>query len=236
MSKSVQAYLDRGDHKDSLGVMQVRYAVGKKSGGSHEELARWEVGDAIGVLVNASPTFFWTLCHIYSDPRLLRDVRQEISEFMQTTYSPNGGNIKHILDITKLQNACPTLVSTYREVLRTRTSASTSRWITEDTILADKYLLKKDSVLLIPGAVIHADPVWGPDAKEFNPRRFMGKSDLKAGANRSWGGGHTLCPGRFFATTEVTSSAAMMVRHTCICYLPPQHVSLTLTLITGSKI
>lgn len=187
MSKSVQAYLDRGDHKDSLGVMQVRYAVGKKSGGSHEEMARWEVGDAIGVLVNATPTFFWTLCHIHSDPSLLRDVRQEISEFMQTTDSPNGGTIKHVLDITKLQDACPTLVSTYREVLRTRTSASTSRWITEDTVLADKYLLKKDSVLLIPGAIIHADPVWGSGCQGVQSPTLYGQERCKGGSKQILG-------------------------------------------------
>ena len=39
----------------------------------------------------------------------------------------------------------------------------------------------------------------------------MNKQDVKGGANRTWGGGQTLCPGRFFATAEITSSVALMV-------------------------
>lgn len=210
ITKAVNEYFARGDDRDGLGVLTARRDVGKKYGASIDEISRFEVGDVIGVLVNATPTLFWTLIQIYSDKSLLRDIRSEISDFMTTESSSDGPN-RHVLDITTLQDACPLLVSTYREILRTRTRASSSRWVTEDTILADRYLLKKDSALLIPGALIHADPVWGPDAKEFNPKRFMGKSDVKAGANRTWGGGQTLCPGRFFATTEITSSVAMMV-------------------------
>ena len=191
--------------------MNVRHAAGLKNGASNAQMGRFEIGDAIGILVNATPTYFWTLCHIYSDPQLLEDIREELAKFMKTESTQVGDTRKHILDINTLQDACPLLVSTYREVLRLRTQSSTSRWVTQDTLLNDRYLLKKDSVVLIPGAIIHADPIWGPDAKEFNPRRFMGKSDVKAGANRTWGGGQTLCPGRFFATAEITCSVAMMV-------------------------
>lgn len=208
--EAIKSYYARGDDKDSLGVLTVRSDVGKKYGASIDEISRFEMGDAIGVLINATPTLFWTILQIYSDRALLADIRAEIAAFT-TTESPADRPRRHILDINTLQDACPLLVSTYREVLRTRTQAQTSRWVTQDTILADRYLLKKDSVLLIPGALIHADPVWGPDAKEFNPRRFMGKTDVKAGANRTWGGGQTLCPGRFFATMEITCSVAMMV-------------------------
>jgi len=208
ITNAIKAYFARGDDKDALGVLNVRRDVGKKYGASIDEISRFEMGDAIGVLVNAIPTLFWTLVHVYSDPTLLEEIRSEVSAFMTTEAADPP---THILDITTLQDACPLLVSTYREVLRTRTQASTSRWVTEDTLLNNQYLLKKDSVLLIPGALIHADPIWGPDARTFNPRRFLGKSDVKAGANRTWGGGQTLCPGRFFATMEITCSVAMMV-------------------------
>ncbi|KAL6722346.1 hypothetical protein ACLMJK_001453 [Lecanora helva] len=208
--KALTAYFNRGDDKDGLGVLTVRRDIGKKYGATNEEISRFELGDAIGVLVNATPTLFWTLIYVYSHPSLLEEIRSEVANFM-IPQSFSDGSPRHVLDITKLQDACPLLVSTYREMLRTRTRASTSRWVTEDTMLANQYLLRKDSALLVPGALIHADPIWGPDAKDFNPRRFIGKSDVKSGANRTWGGGQTLCPGRFFATTEITSSVAMMV-------------------------
>jgi len=72
----------------------------------------------------------------------------------------------------------------------------------------------------MPSAVVHADTdVWGPSAKDFDPRRFM-KPQHKKGdeqpkrhpaAFRAFGGGTTLCPGRHFATTEVVAVVAMLV-------------------------
>ncbi|MCJ1454876.1 hypothetical protein MMC28_005229 [Mycoblastus sanguinarius] len=78
--------------------------------------------------------------------------------------------------------------------------------------------LKKDSAVMMLGAVQHADAsLWGPNVNEFNPRRFVkrdlkkGEAKLNPGAFRASGSGQTLCPGRFFATTEITSSLAMFV-------------------------
>ena len=157
--------------------------------------------------------FSGMLLHIFSDPALLQDIRAEISASgsLKTSPSADGTKRKYTLDITTLQETCPLLVS-YRELLRLRTFSSTHRWVTEDTLLNNQYLLKKDSVLLIPGALIHADPVWGPNAQAYDPRRFLKKdTNTKPGAYRAWGGGHTLCPGRFFATTEIVSAVAMVV-------------------------
>ena len=204
-------YFERGDHKNGLGVIKVRYDVARKYGATISDIALFEIGDLLGVLVNAQPTFFWTLLHIFSDAALLQDIRHEITASGSLTISTSSnGARKHSLDIITLQDSCPLLVSTYREVLRVRTLSSSNRWVMED-ILLNKYLLKKDSVLLIPGALIHSDPVWGTNAKEFNPRRFLKDTNTKSGAYRAWGGGQTLCPGRFFATTEIVSAVAMMV-------------------------
>lgn len=255
LHKAIHEYLDRGDHKYALGVLKARYDALINNGGTIDDVARFEIGDLIGVLTNATPTFFWMLLTIYSDPALLQDIRAEISTIMTTTTTSNppppppsssstdpsnrnrNRKRKHTLDITALTPTnTPLLHSTYRELLRHRTQSSTSRWITQDTLLANRYLLKQDSVLLIPGALIHADPVWGPDRAAFNPRRFLpnppqeqhspspltststtiatsssSSSKIHPGAYRAWGGGQTLCPGRFFATTEITSAVAMVL-------------------------
>ena len=233
--KIINTYFTSGDDEHGLGVLKARRDVGKKYGASIDEISRFELGDCIGVLINATSTLFWTLLHIYSNPSLLASIRAELSSFITTTgtsttplssspSSPSSRKRRHIIDITTLQQSCPLLLSTYRETLRTHTKSSTSRWVTHDTYINNNnggtYLLKKDSALLIPGALIHADPsVWGPDAKKFSPYRFMsggggGKSPdvpKAGGANRPWGGGQTLCPGRFFATAEITGCVALMV-------------------------
>ena len=205
-------YFGRGDHKNGLGVIRVRHDVARKYGATTSDIALFEIGDLLGVLVNAQPTFFWTLLHIYSDSALLRDIRDEISASgaLKVQISKDGRR-RHTIDITTLEETCPLIVSAYREVLRLRTLSSSHRWVMEDTLLNNQYLLKKDSVLLIPGALIHADPVWGANAKEYNPRRFLKDTNTKPGAYRAWGGGQTLCPGRFFATTEIVSAVATVV-------------------------
>lgn len=244
LHQALNEYFDRGDHKYGLGVLQARHDAVINNGGTTDDVARFEIGDLIGVLVNATPTFFWMLLTVYSDSALLQEIRAEVGSVMKTTPLPSssspeeGGGRKrqhHTIDITALETACPLLTSSYRELLRHRTGSSSSRWILQDTVIAARYLLKKDSVLMIPGALIHADPVWGPDRNEYNPRRFLKPSSspssssslsssnpeeagsakkvvgVHPGAYRAWGGGQTLCPGRYFATTEITSAVAMVV-------------------------
>lgn len=87
-----------------------------------------------------------------------------------------------------------------------------------DTVLAKRYRLKAGSIILMPGATIHALPsIWGDDALQFNPRRFLrstpdaDNTKLHPGAFRSFGGGVSLCPGRHFAATEICAAAAMFV-------------------------
>ena len=223
LHQAINEYFNRGDHKHALGVLKVRYDALINNGGTTDDVARFEIGDLIGVLVNATPSFFWMLLSIYSDPALLSEIRTEISATMTTSSTKRK---KHTLDITAVTpTATPLLHSTYRELLRHRTQSSSSRRLTQDTLLLNRYLLKKGSILLIPGALIHTDPIWGPDATSFNARRFLPKKDPTAnqapsenpaskmhpGAYRAWGGGQTLCPGRFFATAEITSAVAMVV-------------------------
>ena len=83
----------------------------------------------------------------------------------------------------------------------------------EDTVISDQYILCKGATVLIPSGILHADPtVWGPDAAEFRPRRFLNKQHKNQGvAFRAFGGGTLLCPGRHFAFTEVLTFVATMV-------------------------
>lgn len=85
----------------------------------------------------------------------------------------------------------------------------------EDTVLDGKWLLKKDSMIQMPTRVVHTDTsLWGSDADDFNPRRFMknsGSHKAPAAAFRVFGGGTTLCPGRHFATNEVLAVASMFI-------------------------
>ena len=214
--KAMNEYFERGDQERGMPVIKARYKVNKKYGATLDDMSRFEIGDCIGILINATPTLFWSMLHIYSNPALLSSLREEMDAHIASHLSDDKKI--HNIDIGTLQEDCPLLVSTFREVLRYHTHNSTSRWVSEETLLADRYLLKKDSVLLMPGGVVHMDAsIWGEDVESFNARRFLkqdsksAKTKLHPGAYRAWGGGTSLCPGRFFATTEITSVLAMFV-------------------------
>ena len=124
------------------------------------------------------------------------------------------------LDVGILRTSCPLILSVFQEVLRVRSYNASVRAVLKDTMLSDRYLLKKDAVIHMPSHVIHNDTtVWGPNASDFQADRFMSKSDATSGkekrrhpgAFRAFGGGTTLCPGRHFAMTTIISIVAMLV-------------------------
>ena len=214
---SIQAYLSSGGEQGALGVFKARANVFRKYGGTEEDISKLDLTNLIGVLINATPMLFWGILHIYSSPSLLHALREEIDAVARYETSPSGRE-RRILDVKSIQSACPLLNSTFKEMLRYYTHTATNRAVLSDIILADRYRLKKGSILCIPGATVHFNPdVWGPDAHVFKPDRFLPGSDGKgkvpsgAGAWRVWGGGATICPGRHFASQEVMAILAMCV-------------------------
>jgi cytochrome P450 len=105
-----------------------------------------------------------------------------------------------------LTQSCPLLDSTLREVLRLYTSSASMRLVLEDTVLNDK-VLRKGNKVMIPYRALHENPdVWGSDAQSFNARRFLkNRALLRDSSYRPFGGGATLCAGRFVAVAEVLS-------------------------------
>lgn len=217
--KAFEYYFRTGGHKNSSPFVQDRYDISVKNGLSVPDLARYELGSALAILVNTPPTIFWMIYFIYSQTELLAEIRKETESIMATTVSETG-EITRSIDITNAKANCPLLASTYQEVLRHCTIGTSIRQVTQDTVLSGQWLLKKDALIQMPSGVIHRDPsVWGSDVDAFNPRRFI-KDEKPKTANgkrpnpaafRAFGGGTTLCPGRHFATTEILAVVTMFV-------------------------
>lgn len=70
-------------------------------------------------------------------------------------------------------------------------------------------------MLMIPTPVQHTDTAaWGADAGVFDHMRFAREAGRKRPNRvgfRAFGGGHVLCPGRHFASTEIMALAALVV-------------------------
>ncbi|CAO2647247.1 Nn.00g081690.m01.CDS01 [Neocucurbitaria sp. VM-36] len=219
--KGFVEYLEAGRMTQAHQLLQDRKRLHDEGGISIPEQARFEVGFAFAINSNAGITSFWVVNNICSRPELLKQIQEEIQA--------NALSGSDTISYSRLKDACPLLNSVYRETMRLTAPMTSARFVLEDTIIADTYLLRKDTVVQIAGGVIHSDTnIWGPDSSSFNPRRFLysmngSKSnpdgsitDSKANAVhpaafRGFGGGATLCPGRHFAQTEILSLTAVLV-------------------------
>ena len=159
------------------------------------------------------------LFHVLSDANLLQDLRSELVANVAVESSSGEQGCKEVrLSMTALNNLCPLLNSTLKEVLRYHSTSLSARWVKKDTILNRRYLLKAGSIIQIPAAVLHKDPQnWGSKAMEFDASRFIrpteeiGLQQRPAAASRAFGGGSTLCPGRKLATTEILIFVAIFL-------------------------
>ena len=188
-------------------------ARGKTSNGynlSVNDQARFDAVNGHAILANTTPTAFWTLFHILSDAKLLEEVRQQVMPLLEVE-DDNATPLRTIC-ISKIRDV-PILNSILHESLRHYASGTGSRIVLEDTMLDNRYLLKKDCFIFMPNHSYHFDgAAWGPTVKEFDATRFLkeNKSTHHAGAFRGFGGGVNLCPGRFFAMNEILSMCAML--------------------------
>jgi cytochrome P450 len=220
IAQAFEQYFHSGGIEEASVLMHNRYEVGARNGVPVADIARYEVGGVIAILVNTAPAAFWLMYFVYADAKLLEDIRKEVGAIVEVRQDPNGGTIRS-LDITNLKTSCPLLLSAFQETLRHRSMGTSVREVMTDTILDGKWLLKKDSMIQMPSRVIHLDSdIWGNDVHEFKAGRFLsgtGKEKSKdqkranPAAFRAFGGGSTLCPGRHFATNEILAIVSMFV-------------------------
>lgn len=150
---------------------------------------------------NSNPASFWLLLQIATFPGLADRIRKSIT----TTFDSN----EKVVDVELLVND-PLLRSTFNETLRTFSSSMCTRLVMEDTIISD-YNFRKGAAVKCPIRPQHWDAdIWGPDVEEFVPDRSIrepanGLIRGDAKLVRPFGGGVSLCPGRFFASYEVLS-------------------------------
>jgi len=172
---------------------------------------------------NTVPVTSWILIELARDPELLAAIRDEIKTAL---LSPEDAD-EVIWDIPKLV-ALPIFSSVLTETLRLRMSNNPNRLLTADLEVGG-YLLKAGNQVMLPNWNPHVhDPVWtetdtSPNAHpahKFWGQRFLTTDPEtgelanirpKPGTYFPFGGGATMCPGRFFARQEILISVAVMV-------------------------
>ncbi|KAJ8133009.1 hypothetical protein O1611_g616 [Lasiodiplodia mahajangana] len=220
--RALEKYLEAGHHKTGSKIVQKRVEIALQHGWTLRATARSELSFLFAGIVNATTSTFWILLQIFADPQLLTTVREEITQAIRENSSNDIGPHKNYrLSVAELKDRCPMLLAVCRECLRLGSDNYSTRMVKENTLLADRYFLKKGAVVQIAGGVIHADQsIWGDNVEDFNPGRFLEprqqsgaakQNQIHPAAFRAFGGGKTLCPGRHFAMNEILSLVSLVI-------------------------
>lgn len=166
-------------------------------------------------MANTSPTAFWTVFCVFSDPGVAADCRWEVRRVVTVGEESVGGVQTCTVEARAIEDRCPTLVSTFQEVFRVHGMANSVRVAGEHLLIDGKYRIRKGGMVMMPARVQHRlKEVWGENVDEFDARRFIrkpGEPRPNPVAFRGFGGGTTLCPGRHFATAEILLFTAMLL-------------------------
>ncbi|KAK1525903.1 uncharacterized protein CCOS01_08321 [Colletotrichum costaricense] len=180
-----------------------------------------------GINANTIPITTWAMIELLRDQKLFQAVRSEALETLNV--DPVTG--KRSFNVSKLISM-PLMQSIYTECMRLHVSIALSREVVETTTLHG-FRLEKGSIIQAPTHFVHLDEqIWsqeGHSASEFWAERHLKhvkkveegtdrltteKQFVLAGKTNDFipfGGGPSMCPGRFFAKQEILLTIAILV-------------------------
>ena len=137
------------------------------------------------------------------EPELLTSIRSEIAPAF----------VNDSMDIHYLERSCPRLRALWLEVLRLTVSSSSVRHVLKDTTISGKHL-RSGNILINSCRQLHFnEAIFGKDVLQFNSKRFVDNESLEKSTSwKPFGGGISLCPGRFFAKRTAFMFIAIATR------------------------
>ncbi|WOI43058.1 bifunctional cytochrome P450/NADPH--P450 reductase [Bacillus altitudinis] len=141
---------------------------------------------------------------LLKNPDKLKKTVQEADDVLQ-------GGLPTFKQVQKLSYTRMVL----NEALRLWPTAPTfSLYAKEDTVIGEKYPIKKNQSVNVLLPKLHRDQaVWGEDAEEFKPERFMHPEKIPQHAYKPFGNGQRACIGMQFALHEATMVLAMVLHN-----------------------
>jgi cytochrome P450 len=153
---------------------------------------------------NAHFIAFWMFSHLFVNPALLKTVREETD----ACCTDDGA-----CDLNKLVSDSPHLLAVWQESLRFYNAGTTVRKATGDCNIGGKHIHDGDQIFgPIRNFALRQD-FFGGDSHEFNAYRWLQNPNLvRSKGYLPFGGGHTYCPGRYFAQREIFMFIALTLR------------------------
>ncbi|RYP18842.1 hypothetical protein DL765_003722 [Monosporascus sp. GIB2] len=141
---------------------------------------------------NTRKTVFWVLTYLIHNPCLLAAYREE------TEPAFSGHDLVNPIYIQDAAN-CPQVDAIWHETLRLSGWSASVRLVNQDTVIGGK-LMGKGNRVLVPHRLLHFDEsVFGENVHAFRPERWRKGNLVRSPSWRPFGGGKTMCSGRFLA-------------------------------------
>ncbi|KAJ5941769.1 cytochrome P450 monooxygenase [Penicillium verrucosum] len=123
----------------------------------------------------------WAVYTLSNKPEIQTRLREEIRANLPSIFVESPEQI----DAVTIDNL-PYLHAVCNEILRFHPSVpNTNRVALKDTTLVGKPIPKGTTIVLAPEVINKLEGLWGPDAAEFNPDRFMGPGMANTGGATS---------------------------------------------------
>ena len=172
---------------------------------------------------NANVVVFWVIYHVYSDPEMLAEVREEIDHYVKVISPESELTVPEPDRLSMRQEdlfrSCPLLKAVYFETMRMDVQATTYRSVATDFTITESpedasmvgrstprtYKMPKGQYVCVPHAVHQRDDRYFKDPAAFNPKRFYVIDEEKPneivvemGSMHPFGGGPYMCKGKIF--------------------------------------
>ncbi|GAN06283.1 cytochrome P450 704C1-like isoform X1 [Mucor ambiguus] len=181
-------------------------------------------------------TFYMLMCHPRVEKKLLEEINKYISD---DDINDSAGLYEKIKNMTYAH-------AVFYEVLRHYPSVPLNqKYALNDDIWPDgTHIRKGDYILWCPYVQGRSEKVWGPDAKQFRPERWITpEGELKRESQGQWPAFHAgprVCLGQHLATLEALIAIIFLVKRYKFTLMAGQEityqVSLTLPMRYGMKV
>jgi cytochrome P450 len=202
-----------------------------KSEGQDAELhlSKEEVVAQMKVLLLAgyettSISLTWTLMELSQHPDVQTRLREELLAFgSDPTYDQFKANLPYLDAVVhEILRLHPPLGESTRIAAADDVIPLSEPVHTDSGEMTDSISIAKGTLITISGASINRSlAIWGPDAKEFKPDRWLSKDGISGKAKEVQGHRHLLtfvdgprtCLGKEFALTEIKAVLSVLVKN-----------------------
>lgn len=204
------------DMSDISAIALTRSIAYEAHGWTFAERGACDLALLWGQNANTQPMFFWLLAHVYSNPDLLAQIREEVAPHLSISASGEATD----MDISGLSKNSPLLKASIFETYRLVNDVTSIRHISRPITLTQgesKHDLPADTFFSAPLSLANHDPSIYSDPQKFDPTRFLetnastGKPVARYGKLKPWGSGAAMCKGRTFAEKEIMVLGAAIV-------------------------